>query len=404
MSSSSAPADTAPPPPGMRGGERDRSAPIPPGNARSGKAASGNIAAGLPVDELPPLVELSGFDEPLPQPGPALRPPRRSFLAPVAVEATAPAAAPAPAPAVAAPSPELAEPTPAPAHSAAILTPAAPGITVRWLAKARALWPSGRRRRLAAGMGLVVAAVLVIALFRVAGIGPFVDSGHYPVTAAPSDPAQRLAYFQRGAQAGDAEAELQLAIIYARGEGVAQDYASSANWFRAAANQGVARAQYDLGVLYERGRGVAADPAEAARWYLKSAQAGYPLAQYNLAVCYTRGQGLRQDLAEAALWYRRAAVQGVVQAMINLATMYDKGEGIAGSPVDAYAWYRGAGRRDNQPAAHRADDIFNALPRLDQIRAEALASDVAASIHDPKPQAGEAPAGTQDAKSAAPTH
>jgi TPR repeat protein len=154
--------------------------------------------------------------------------------------------------------------------------------------------------------------------------------------------------------------------------------------FRAAADQGMTRAQYDLGVLYERGRGVPVDLTQAANWYLKAAEGKYPLAEYNLAVCYTKGQGIRQDVSEAALWYRRAAGQGVVQAMINLAVMYEKGEGVPASAVDAYAWYQAAGRRASQAAARRAEDLYATLPRLDQIRAEALASDVAASIHDPK--------------------
>jgi TPR repeat protein len=231
--------------------------------------------------------------------------------------------------------------------------------------------------------GGIVALGLVVTAAALAGLGPFSRARHYPVSAAPSDPAKRFAYFQEGAQAGNADAELQLAILFAKGEGVAQDYAAAANWFRAAANQGIPRAQYDMGVLTERGRGVKVDLAEAAGWYLKAAQAGYPLAQYNLAVCYTKGQGIRQDLPEAALWYRRAAAQGVVQAMINLAMMYEKGDGVTASPVDAYAWYLAAGRRDNQAAARHAEDLYAALPHLDQIRAEALASDVAASIHDP---------------------
>ena len=68
--------------------------------------------------------------------------------------------------------------------------------------------------------------------------------------------------------------------------------------------------------------------------------------------------------------------------MINLGMMYDKGDGVAISPVDAYAWYLAAGRRDNQPAERRAEEVFATLSRLDQIRAEALASDVNASIQD----------------------
>jgi hypothetical protein len=208
-----------------------------------------------------------------------------------------------------------------------------------------------------------------------------------PLANAPSDPAQRFTYFKRGADAGDPDAELQLGILYAKGEGVTQDYATAATWFRAAAEQGLARAQYDLGVLYDRGRGVTADPNQATNWYRKAAEGKYPLAEYNLAVAYTKGDGIRKDVAEAALWYRRAAGQGVVQAMVNLGMLYERGEGVPVSQVDAYAWYLAAGRRGNQPAAPRADDLFGGLSQLEQVRAQVLAGDVAGSIHDPAPEA-----------------
>jgi hypothetical protein len=391
MSSPSATADTIFTLPGARGAERKQ---------MIAQTPTGYVDSGEPIDDLPPLIE------PVADPTEGRRPPRRSFLAPVA-PAFAP---PAPdAPAMASEHsppldiPELVEPVAAPAEPASS-PPARFAAPARWLATARGLWPSDHRSRLTLAAGGVVAIGLVVAVSYVARIGPFSPVRHYSVAGAPSDVAQRLAYFQRGAAAGDAAAELQLAILYAKGEGVAQDYTASATWFRAAASQGSPRAQYDLGVLYERGRGVKVDLTEAANWYLKAAQASYPLAEYNLAVCYTRGQGIRQDLPEAALWYRRAAGQGVVQAMVNLGTMYEKGEGVAVSPVDAYAWYLAAGRRDSQTAARRAEDLFNSLPQLDQIRAQALASDVAASIQDSAPERGEAATGSSDAKSAAPTH
>jgi len=349
--------------------------------ARDQTAAPGGDS-GQPIADPPPLVE------PVVAPRSGRRPPRRRFLAPVA-----PAAASA-APAQIAPLdiPTLIEPV------ASAAPP--PPLTRRWLAAVRAWWPADLRSQLAAVAGIVVVIGFVVSQ---AVFGPALPVRHYPVSAAPSDPAQRLAYFQNGAQAGDAEAELQLAILYAKGEGVGQDYAAAATWFRAAAKQGVARAQYDLGVLYERGRGVETDLAEAANWYLKAAQAGHPLAEYNLAVCYTRGQGIRKDLNEAAQWYHRAGAQGVVQAMINLGMMYEKGEGVAASPADAYAWYLAAGRRGNQAAAQRAEEVFAGLLQLEQIRAAALASDVAASIHDPEPQRG-APAAAGSETSGAAGH
>jgi TPR repeat protein len=202
------------------------------------------------------------------------------------------------------------------------------------------------------------------------------------------DPLPPLARLQRAAEGGDAEAELQLAILYAKGDGVELDYQAAAKWFEAAADHGLARAQFDMGVLYERGGGVQIDYAKAADWYLKAAEGGYPLAEYNLAVLYTRGQGIGQDLTKAAAWYRRAATQGVVQAMVNLAIMYDTGAGIPASSVDAYAWYLAAAERGSQSAQQRADEIVAALSPANRNRANLLAAEIDVAIKS-KPETGD---------------
>jgi hypothetical protein len=211
---------------------------------------------------------------------------------------------------------------------------------------------------------------------------PAVPRAAEPPADPPGDPAQRVAYYTGRATAGDADAQLALAILYAKGEGVAQDYAAAANWFRGAAGKGAMRAQYDLGVLYERGRGVPLDHAEAVAWYRKAAAQNHPLAQYNLGVAFTKGEGVRRDFVEAAFWYHRAASQGVVAAMVNLAILYERGDGVDASTVDAYAWDRAAARRGSQPAARRADALLQAFSVSEQTRAEARTAEIAASIHD----------------------
>ncbi len=44
--------------------------------------------------------------------------------------------------------------------------------------------------------------------------------------------------------------------MYENGRGVAQDYAEAARWYRKAAEQGDAGAQHNLGLLYAKGVGV----------------------------------------------------------------------------------------------------------------------------------------------------
>jgi len=254
------------------------------------------------------------------------------------------------------------------------------------------------RRKVAIVAAVVLAALLLIVGGSLASRGLSLDRfaavwrtlhGRRPLPPAgpaPVDPGQRAAYFETRAKAGEADSQMQLAVLYAKGEGVAQDYAIAATWFRAAAQQGLARAQYDLAVLYERGRGVTADMAEAVRWYSKAAQQGYPLAQYNLAVAYTKGQGVRQDFIEAALWYHRAAAQGIIPAMVNLAILYEQGQGVDASAIDAYAWYSAAAERGSVPAQRRMEELMAGFSQWDQSRASALAANVSASIHEPAPE------------------
>ena len=68
------------------------------------------------------------------------------------------------------------------------------------------------------------------------------------------------------AQAGDAEAQYNLGVMYANGTGVIKDAAEAVRWFRLAADQGLAEAQLILGLMYFEGRGVPRDIVTAHMW------------------------------------------------------------------------------------------------------------------------------------------
>jgi len=91
---------------------------------------------------------------------------------------------------------------------------------------------------------------------------------------------------------------------------VPRDDRESAHWFKLAADQGQAEAQYNLGVLYANGQGVSRDDAEAVRWYRLAAERGHRDAQFNLAVLYANGRGVSRDLVQAEKWFLIAANQG----------------------------------------------------------------------------------------------
>ncbi len=96
-----------------------------------------------------------------------------------------------------------------------------------------------------------------------------------------------IAALRARAEAGDAEAQYDLGVMYANGLGVPEDDAEAVRWFRLAADQGLANAQYNLGVMYASGEGVPQDYAEAVRWYRLAAEQGDAGAQSFLGPCTT---------------------------------------------------------------------------------------------------------------------
>jgi TPR repeat protein len=188
------------------------------------------------------------------------------------------------------------------------------------------------------------------------------------------------------AEAGNADAQLLLGIMYQDGEGVPKDPAQAAQWIRKAAEQDNATAEFALGVMYLQAMGVPKDEAAAVRWLEKAAMQ-LPPAQFALARfhedngnyaealkwyrllagqgdadsqndvghMYETGRGVAQNYAEAAQWYRLAADQGNAEAQNNLGTLYAKGRGVPRDDVQAYMWFALSAAQDNKPAAENRD-------------------------------------------------
>jgi len=123
-----------------------------------------------------------------------------------------------------------------------------------------------------------------------------------------------VAALQRAAEAGDVNAQLGLAQMYADGVNGAADYATAAKWNLRAAKSGNREAQYHLAVLYSFGRGVEQDRALAFEWFRKAAEKGHAGAQFNLGLRYAQGDGVGRDETEALRWFQKAAQQGHAKA------------------------------------------------------------------------------------------
>jgi TPR repeat protein len=99
--------------------------------------------------------------------------------------------------------------------------------------------------------------------------------------------------------------------------GVAAESAANIAKWRKAAEQGDAKAQFNLGILYAKGQGVPQDYKRAAQWYRKAAEQGYANAQYRLGMMYAEGQGVPQDYVQAFKWIDLTASQGATHDWLS---------------------------------------------------------------------------------------
>jgi TPR repeat protein len=211
----------------------------------------------------------------------------------------------------------------------------------------------------------------------------------------PRNDAKAVALFEKAAAAGHARAQLNLGILYFRGQGVAPDLVQARAWLEQAAAGGDPQALYALGRALSETRGqAAADPLRAADLYRRAAEKGHVLAGLRYGLALSEGSGIRRDPAaaqrwlvqaqesgvpEAALalgdmaartpasrdkaanekivkaafsWYEVAAHGGVPSAQFKLANAYFAGVGVPRDPAQALLWYSRAAQQGLPQAQH----------------------------------------------------
>lgn len=81
------------------------------------------------------------------------------------------------------------------------------------------------------------------------------------------DYSTALTLYEKLASEGDAIAQINLALMYDGGQGVAQNYKKAFHWYKNAAEQRVVEAQVNLGYMYRYGQGVSRDYIMAYKWF-----------------------------------------------------------------------------------------------------------------------------------------
>ncbi len=220
----------------------------------------------------------------------------------------------------------------------------------------------GATRLRLSGLGVVLLAATPVFADTAAGLAAFKSK----------DYQRAYKEWKAAADAGQAEAQFDLGVLYAQGRGVRRDLTEAANWYRKSAEQGNAEAEYALGQMYllgwgvprdeadavrwfqmansvesdgpptdwalVEGYGIEQDPKQAAHWYRMAADKGHPEAQFSLAGLYATGKGVKRDEEQAARWVSASAIQGYAPAQENLGQRYATGNGVTQDDKRAYFW------------------------------------------------------------------
>ena len=89
-------------------------------------------------------------------------------------------------------------------------------------------------------------------------------------------PAKAAEWYTKAAEAGDADAMVEVAVCHGDGYGVAKDEAKAFEWYTKAAEKGDINGMHRLGACYEYGEGTAVNRTKAVEWYTKAAQTTGP--------------------------------------------------------------------------------------------------------------------------------
>jgi len=164
------------------------------------------------------------------------------------------------------------------------------------------------------------------------------------------------------ADAGSAEAQDRVGLLYANGQGVTQDEAKAVELYRKAADQGDADAELSLSAYYLRGYGPLPRNVQLAlTWLQKSADQDSAEAAFRLGSLYlSPPYEISRNAETAAEWYRKAADQGYQVAEIELGQLYSQGLGVKQDKEQALYWLREASDQGGLPG-QRAEQLISTL-------------------------------------------
>jgi len=221
---------------------------------------------------------------------------------------------------------------------------------------------SGRRLTQVGVMGRVrhnVRVRVLCAFLSVSLFAASADAGYDEGVEAfaVGDYAAAMAEWWPLAEAGDANSQYGLGVIFENGHGVGRDYREAAEWYLGAAEQGHTGAQFNLGHLYRLGAGVPPSMDEAVRWWQAAADQGLTQAQVLMGLAYQRGDGVAANAETAVELFTLAADQGYPPGQYALGFAYETGSGVERNIDTARHYYELAAAAGVEQAISRLTSL-----------------------------------------------
>ncbi len=138
--------------------------------------------------------------------------------------------------------------------------------------------------------------------------------------AVPKDKTKARYWLEKSAIARNPRAMSQLGNM----DLYDKDYASALQWYQKAANAGSADGQHNMTVMYAGGFGVTQDWAQAFSWAQKAARQGFAESQIDLAWFYHNGRSVTPDMKMSYAWALLAQAGGDARADELLAKLHDE--------------------------------------------------------------------------------
>ena len=153
----------------------------------------------------------------------------------------------------------------------------------------------------------------------------------------PSESEKKFVETKTKAEAGDADAQLDLSGLYME-QG---DNTNEVKWLKKAAAQDHNSATHNLAFAYYYGRAVEKNLQEAYKLFSKVAAKEVSGSQHMVGEMLLAGEGVKRDPEEGVRWLLKAAKSNYMfDSHARLAECHSKGIGVPKNKIKSYAWYQ----------------------------------------------------------------